>query len=156
MAKTDLTIQINIAAPELVAAIEMLAEATRSAQGSVLVAAEAVTEPVMSAPEAPQTAEPVAEAPAETPAPAEPQKQEAPAAAEPVAEATPQVAPEPAAVKAVTLDDICNAGAKLVEKGKMADVLALLGKYQVQAVNQIKPEQFGSFAEDLRSLGADL
>lgn len=56
----------------------------------------------------------------------------------------------------VTLDAIINAGAGLVEKGMMAQVVALLKNYGVQAVNQLQPTQYDAFANDLRTLGAQV
>lgn len=56
--------------------------------------------------------------------------------------------------KAVTLDDLGRAGATLIDAGKMPQLIALLGKYGVQAVTQLKPEHFNAFADELRALGA--
>ncbi len=56
----------------------------------------------------------------------------------------------------VTLEAIVTAGAGLVEKGMMNQVIALLGKYGVQAVNQIQPQQYEAFAAELRTLGAQI
>lgn len=63
-------------------------------------------------------------------------------------------APAPTEVKAVTLDDLGRAGATLIDAGKMPQLIALLGKYGVQAVTQLKPEHFTAFADELRALGA--
>lgn len=106
---------------------------------------------------------PMAQPQAVAPTPAV-QQQAAPAPvpmAQPQATAAPiaqpqAVAPAPTAQPQITLEAICNAGAKLVEKGQMNQVIALLGKYGVQAVNQIRPEQFAAFAADLRALGAQI
>ena len=80
----------------------------------------------------------------------------APAQVQQVAAPAPAPTPIPVAQPTITLDAICNAGAKLVEQGQMNQVIGLLGKYGVQAVNQIKPEQFEAFAADLRGLGAQI
>lgn len=56
--------------------------------------------------------------------------------------------------KTVTLDDLGRAGATLIDAGKMPQLIALLGKYGVQAVTQLKPEHFNAFADELRALGA--
>ena len=76
----------------------------------------------------------------------------------------PQDAPElgapqygdPAAVP--TIDQIAAAGAKLLDEdaNKMSALLDLLGKYGVQAITQLKPEQLAGFAADLRALGAEV
>ena len=69
----------------------------------------------------------------------------APAPAVPVAEAP-----------AYTLDQISRAGVSLVDAGKMQQLLELLGRYGVQAITQLQPEQYGAFATELRGLGAQI
>jgi len=81
------------------------------------------------------------------------------AASSPVVEAPAAVTPAPApapVAPSYTMDDIGRAGATLIDAGKMPQLIALLGKFGVQAVTQLKPEQFASFAEELRSLGAKI
>ena len=72
----------------------------------------------------------------------------------------PEPAPEPVVVpqaKKITLKELCDAGAGLVESGKMDDVINLLNKkYGVQAVNKLDESQYAAFADDLRALGAKL
>lgn len=81
----------------------------------------------------------------------------APVAPAPV---VPAAAPAPAAVPTAaptyTLDALARAGATLAQSGKMQEALALLAKYGVQTVNQLKPEQYGAFATELRALGAQI
>ena len=55
-----------------------------------------------------------------------------------------------------TLDQISRAGAYLVDAGRMQQLLELLGRYGVQAVTQLQPEQYGAFATELRALGAQI
>ena len=62
----------------------------------------------------------------------------------------------PAAAPTYTLDQLARAGATLAQSGKMEQALALLAKYGVQTVNQLKPEQYGAFATELRALGAQV
>lgn len=66
--------------------------------------------------------------------------------------------PVPAAVPvasapAYTLEQISRAGAALVDAGKLELLQALLGRYNVQAITQLRPEQYGAFATELRALG---
>ena len=107
---------------------------------------------------------PVAHAPAPA-APAAPvNPAPAPVATAPVA--GPQVTPPGnapatapvAAAPTYTVEQIGKAGADLVSQdaGKMPGLLALLQKYGVQAITQLKPEQLGAFATELRGLGAKL
>ena len=60
----------------------------------------------------------------------------------------------PSEAKPLTMDDLGRAGATLIDAGKMPQLIALLGKYGVQAVTQLQPAQFGPFADELRALGA--
>lgn len=57
---------------------------------------------------------------------------------------------------AYTMDQISKAGASLVDAGKMEQLLALLGKYGIQAITQLQPDQYGVFATELRTLGAQI
>ena len=118
-----------------------------TAQPPVAAPAAAVTATsVTPAPISPVVSNP---APAVTPAPV--------AAPEPVAP-VPTAAPAavPTAAPTYTLDALARAGAALAQAGKMQEALALLAKYGVQTVNQLKPEQYGAFATELRALGAQI
>lgn len=119
----------------------------------------ALTAPM--APAAPAVSAPVNPTPAPValvnPAPA-------PVAAVPVA--GPQVTPPGnapavapvAAAPAYTVEQIGKAGADLMSQdaAKTPELLALLQKYGAQAITQLKPEQLGAFATELRGLGAKL
>lgn len=77
----------------------------------------------------------------------------------PVSTAFVPVSPGPAvpvAAPSYTLDQIAKAGAALVDAGKLAPLQALLARYGVTAVTQIPPEQYGAFATELRTLGAQI
>lgn len=86
------------------------------------------------------SADPVTPAPA--PQPAEPESPKAP------------VAPAPT----YTLEQVSRAGAELIsaDSGKLPQLRELLQKYGVPAVSELKPEQLGSFATELRALGAQI
>lgn len=70
----------------------------------------------------------------------------------PVAPPAAPVAAPP--TKTLTMNDIATAGAQLIDKGKMGQLLELLKKYSVQAVTQLKESDYPAFAADLRTLGA--
>jgi len=116
--------------------------------------------PPAAAPAAPAVSAPVNPTPAPVPVNPAP----APVAAAPVA--GPQVTPPGnapavapvAAAPTYTVEQIGKAGADLVSQdaAKMPELLALLQKYGVQAITQLKPEQLGAFATELRGLGAKL
>ena len=155
-----LEIKITVECPGLPEAIHALADALHEGQANpVSVPIPDSTTPTAAshAPAraaAPTTAVPLASAPTPAHGVAAPT---VPVAA-PVAPAAP-AAPAPAvpvAAPTYTLDQIARAGAALVDAGKMEQLLALLGKYGVAAVTQLAPEQYGSFATELRALGAQI
>lgn len=119
-----------------------------------------VATPVTHAPVPPVTMPPATMVPTQpTPAPVE-TPTPAPAPAAPAQTVAPTNNPAPAVpvttAPTYTLDQIAKAGASLVDAGKMEQLLALLAKYGVQAVTQLQPDQYGVFATELRTLGAQL
>ena len=141
-------------------------------QAAPISAAPAPVQQPVTAPPAPQPMQTAAPAPVTTPPvpqvapiPAAPVPVQQPVAAPPVPQAgapsnvvqfprPPQA--QGATQGGVTLDAIITAGASLVEKGMMAQVISLLTKYNVPTVNQLQPAQFEPFAAELRSLGAPI
>lgn len=112
----------------------------------------------VAAPVTPAPVPPVTMPPA-TVVPTQPTPTPAPAPVAPAQTAAP-TNPAPAVpvttAPTYTLDQIAKAGASLVDAGKMEQLLALLAKYGVQAVTQLQPDQYGVFATELRTLGAQL
>lgn len=163
--------KITVEAPDLAASIIKLAEAIASGPDPNLLTPDE-PRPVASYPTtpAPAVAPPVAPPVAPvSPAPvtptATPTSAPGPAVAAPAptagpASVTPGNTPAPAVpvttAPAYTLDQISRAGASLVDAGKMQQLLELLGRYGVQAVTQLQPEQYGTFATELRALGAQI
>lgn len=175
--------KITVEAPDLAASILKLAEAIASGPDPALLIPDEPL-PVSAYPATPAPAvAPVAPVAAPvSPAPVNPTPGPAPTMAAPVA--APVVAPSPsptpvtnaptagptsaapgntpapavpvAGAPTYTLDQISRAGASLVDAGKMQQLLELLGRYGVQAVTQLKPEQYGAFATELRGLGAQI
>lgn len=144
-------LKIEIKVPDLAAAISKLADAV-APRGAVF-----ATDAVVDTP-APTISELVegmftAAAPTPTPAPAVPVSAPAPVAAPAPA---PAAAPVPVTAPTYSIEQLARAGASLVDAGKMEQLLALLAKYGVQAVTQLRPDQFGVFATELRSLGAQI
>ncbi len=143
-------VKVTITAPELEAAINNLVAAM--ARGGIVNGIKENT-PVTSAP----IAQPVAHV-----APVNPtQAAGVPLSATPAQTGTPAVnAPAPTAVPTCaptySIDMLATAGTTLVDAGKMNELLALLGKYGVEAVTQLKPDQYGAFATELRALGAQI
>lgn len=135
--------KITIDAPELAAAINNLAIALNNTTGAII-AAKAVSEVKVS------TADPVvATAPAEV--------AQTPTAPEKEAAKATQPKAEPAQpVKTYTIDDLSRAGAELIDQGKMPKLIEILNKHGVQAITQLKPEQYGTVATELNALGAKL
>lgn len=133
--------KITVEAPDLAASIIKLAEAIASGPDPNLLTPDE-PRPVASYPTTPA---PAVAAPAPTAGPASVTPGNTPAPAVPVTTAP-----------AYTLDQISRAGASLVDAGKMQQLLELLGRYGVQAVTQLQPEQYGTFATELRALGAQI
>lgn len=160
--------KITVEAPDLAASIIKLAEAIASGPDPNLLTPDE-PRPVASYPTtpAPAVAAPVAApvspapvTPTATPTPAPAPAVAAPAPTAGPASVTPGNTPAPAVpvttAPAYTLDQISRAGASLVDAGKMQQLLELLGRYGVQAVTQLQPEQYGTFATELRALGAQI
>ena len=154
-------IKITLTVPGLPEAINNLAEAIRGNSAAAPVASA----PVVQQPTA-QATQPVA-APVVNPTPAAapvqtPVANTAPVNTAPVVNAAPSVpsAPAPSNAAAVnyTIEQLSVAGAALCEQGKMPQLIALLGKYGVQAVTQLNPapETLNAFAAELKALGANL
>lgn len=81
----------------------------------------------------------------------------APVATTPAVTAEVPTAPVvPTAVPQYTLDMLANAGATLVNAGKMNEVTALLAKYGVEAITSLDPSMYGTIAMELRNLGAQI
>ena len=108
--------------------------------------------PVVPFPAAPVTSPETVVAPVPAPQPA-PQPAPAPVGAAPTVPVVPTAqAPQ------ITAAQIAAAGANLLAANpKMIDTLnALLQKYAVANAMQLKPEQIGEFAAELRGLGANI
>ncbi|MCI9667368.1 MAG: hypothetical protein HFF13_08970 [Angelakisella sp.] len=147
---SNLTMTIQIEAPDLVAALTQLAAAIHPSAQTLNIPQPQVPAPAAPVPVAvaapapvPVTPQPPVTGPVVPPPPAVPAAPPAPAV--PVAGAP-----------AYTLDQLAKAGAALVDAGKMESLMALLAKYGVQAVTQLPPAQYGAFATELRALGAQI
>lgn len=130
-------ITITIAAPDLAAAINNLANAIAAGQGIIM----GSQQPQMPAP-LPWPAATPAAAPA------------APAA--PVAPAAPAAPTAPTTAPTYTQQDLVLAASPLMDAGKQNELKSLLGQYGVQALTQLPTEHYGAFATGLRGLGAKI
>ena len=177
---TDFVITHRIEAPELAAALNNLADALKNRPVAAPVVennaqpieatvdtpapatpVQAVSEapvnptvapvtPIANGPTPATTNAPIAAAP--TPVPVE-----APA---PVSAETSNPAPAP---KVITFEDIALAGGQLLEldakeqsNTRMTQLMDLLKSFGVQAITQLKPEQYADVAAGLRELGAKI
>ena len=113
------------------------------------------TTPAASPRPVPAPVAPVAPAPAPLPtqAPA-PVPAQAPAAPPPAVAQQPSV--PVAQPPTFTREQIMTAGAALIDAGKINELMGLLNSFGVQAVTQLKQEQLGAFATELRKLGAQI
>lgn len=78
----------------------------------------------------------------------------APAQQAPVAPAQPAAPAVPTAAPQYTLEMIATAGSALIDAGKLDQLMALLGKYGVDSLTNLAPENYGAIAQELRALGA--
>lgn len=151
-------INVTVNAPELAEALNNLAAALKGAKlepaASKTGKADkpAPVPPADYMPPADTAPAPAAPAPAVTPAPAPaPAPVQAPVTPAPVPAPVP-VAPAPT----YNRDQIMTAGAALIDAGKINELMGLLNSFGVQAVTQLKQDQLGAFATELRKLGAQI
>lgn len=151
-------INVTVNAPELAEALNNLAAALKGAKlepaASKTGKADkpAPVPPADYMPPADTAPAPATPAPAVTPAPA-------PAPAPVQAPVTPAPAPAPVPVAPAPTynrDQIMTAGAALIDAGKINELMGLLNSFGVQAVTQLKQDQLGAFATELRKLGAQI
>ena len=151
-------INVTVNAPELAEALNNLAAALKGAKlepaASKTGKADkpAPVPPADYMPPADTAPAPATPAPAVTPAPA-------PAPAPVQAPVTPAPAPAPVPVAPAptySRDQIMTAGAALIDAGKINELMGLLNSFGVQAVTQLKQDQLGAFATELRKLGAQI
>lgn len=117
------------------------------------------TTPVHSAPAEPVipfAAAPVTPQPVDPAVPATPCSAAVPVAPAPAAPAP--MAPVPTSVQQYTLDDLAAAAVGLMDGNRIShEVLqGMLARYGVESLPQLPKEQYGSFATELRSLGAQI
>lgn len=163
--------KLTIEAPGLTNAINRLADAIAYSRAPATAPSTNSANPTpgavnMGAPTPAQpTGTPVPAAPMTGPtaSPSNPYPGQAPAAAPgPVAPAAPTAAPAQATgvplapAPQYTVDQIMQAGATLMDAGKVNELMNLLHSFGVQAVMDLKPEQLGAFATAMRELGAKI
>lgn len=151
------TIEVVNAQPAQIAQNESTApiQAQQTTQGNVTApaanVAQSVAQPTQTAPIQQTAPAPVATAQAQpqiqqaTPTPA--------AVAQQTAPTTPAPAPAPAIDEAYR-SRVCTAAARLVEQGKMAEMLALLQNFGAPSVVHLTAEQLPEFAAKITALGA--
>lgn len=151
-------INVTVNAPELTEALNNLAAALKGAKPEPAASKTgkadkpAPVPPADYMPPADTAPAPATPAPAVTPAPA-------PAPAPVQAPVTPAPAPAPVPVAPAptySRDQIMTAGAALIDAGKINELMGLLNSFGVQAVTQLKQDQLGAFATELRKLGAQI
>ena len=176
-------IKVTISCPDLVAAAEMLVKALRPAAAEAEAPAEPkktskrggkAKQDVELVPNAME--EPAPQQPVVLPMPqamAQPQvmPQQPVAQPQPLVQSQPMMQPpqpmptqqpvmQPPVTGApgYTAEQISRAGAELVQTDptKMQALLGMLQQFGVATIQMLKPEQFGAFANGLRSLGARL
>lgn len=95
--------------------------------------------------------------PTQPAAPATPVQPTAPVAlAQPAAPTTPVQATVPTTSVTYTPDDLARAAFALMDSGRQQELIGLLQQFGVNAIPELKPEQFGAFATALRGMGAQI
>ena len=61
---------------------------------------------------------------------------------------------ESTSVDTAYLGKVCTATAKLIAKGKLPDIIAILNSFGVRAVTQLNDTQLPEFAEKITAIGA--
>lgn len=146
-----LEVNVKVQAPELATAIAALATAMASATFTVPVNPTQTAAPTASQMPPAALAKPATPPAAPMQAPVAP----TPTAAPVQPPAAPPVVPV-AAAPTYNRDQIMTAGAALIDAGKINELMGLLNAFGVQAVTQLKQEQLGAFATELRKLGAQI
>lgn len=160
--ENTMTIEMKFTGLSPETALKLLKAAAETSAGGTATVSQTDTAPQSTpAPQALPAQPPIAAPAAVNPTVGVPCAAQQPPIAPPVPSAIPQptaVPPSavPTAAPTYTLDALARAGAALAQAGKMQDAVNLLAKYGVQSVNQLKPEQYGAFATELRALGAQI
>lgn len=146
-----LEMKLTITAPDLSAAINNLAQAMSARvpglQNGTTTCAEATSTASAGADAAP-AANPI-------------QVTGVPTSAVPVALAPASVPVEqplsvPTAAPVYTLEMIATAGTALIDAGKMKLLTDLIARYGISSITELDPSQYGAFATELRTLGAQI
>lgn len=68
----------------------------------------------------------------------------------------PVQAPVPTSAVTYTPDDLARAAFALMDSGRQQELIGLLQQFGVNAIPELKPEQYGAFATALRGMGAQI
>ena len=95
--------------------------------------------------------------PAQPAVPTTPVQAAAPMApAQSVTPVAPTQATVPTTSVTYTPDDLARAAFALMDSGRQQELIGLLQQFGVNAIPELKPEQFGAFATALRGMGAQI
>lgn len=156
-------IKITVATPDILCAAQIIADALKGKAQTA--PADAIPAPYLVTDVQPAPA-PIAPQPAPAPAPEKPKAKKATKKAEKAAEPAPVPAPAPAPapapqpapvpapapVKEITLDMLTRAGAELVDKGFMNQVLAIMDEFKVPSLLDLPKTNFDACAAKFHEL----
>ena len=74
----------------------------------------------------------------------------------PVAPTVPIQTPVPTTTATYTPDDLARAAFTLMDSGRQQELIGLLQQFGVNAIPELRPEQYGAFATALRGMGAQI
>ncbi|MGL5434968.1 MAG: hypothetical protein ACRDBO_06135 [Lachnospiraceae bacterium] len=123
--------------------------ATPQPVASVTVAATPAAVPVAATPIVPPTPPQAPASPVVPPTPPQ-----APSA--PQAPVTPPPAAVPTTAVTYTLDDLARAAMSLMDSGRQNDLQQMLARFGVQSLPELPQAQYGAFATELRTMGAQI
>lgn len=159
-----LEMKITITAADLATAINNLAAALSNKAPNFVYTQNSGSKTQPAAPVAPVNPTPAPTVSAQ--APGAPLSATPAQTAAPAAPTVPVVAPAPTtqaqaptvptSAPQYTLEMIANAGASLIDAGKMDQLIGLLGKFGVASLTELQPSSYGAVASELRALGATI
>lgn len=74
----------------------------------------------------------------------------------PVAPTVPIQTPVPTTTATYTPDDLARAAFTLMDSGRQQELIGLLQQFGVNAIPELRPEQYGAFVTALRGMGAQI
>ena len=144
-------IKITVVTPDILAAAQIIAEALKG-KAPAAPAADTIPAPYLVTEVQPAPVPQPAPAPEKPKAAKKTAKKAAEKAPAPAPAPQPAPAPAPQPARTYTLDDLTRAGAELVDKGFMNQVLAIMDEFKVPSLLDLPKDCFEACAAKFREL----